>query len=352
MSEAPRISIVIPTYNAAAHLAATIESVRAQTFAGWELVLFDDGSSDTTVSLAEELARNDERIRVVRGGHYGVAAARNRGFQETSPGTEFVAFLDHDDVWEPIALELLVYALDLHPECPAAYGLPRSINSQGERVEGDDLPERMRQRRAILDGQYVDIPISVPTSFEAELVMNYVVTPGASLIRRQVFESLGGFAAAAVPADDWDMNLRIARRGGFTFVNHVILNWRRHPGAFSYISKRNRRARLAVWQRTIQSEENTPPQRQAAWSALYGDLRSLRAAIGQSLGRRQVWAAAKTLVLMSLYYRLVAGLFLTSRVRGVKSVRQLTGQLFRRRQDRAALVGRSRGASGISRTSY
>ncbi len=316
MPEAPRISIVIPTYNAAAHLAATTESVRAQTFAGWELVLFDDGSSDTTVSLAEELARNDERIRVVRGGHYGVAGARNRGFQETSPGPEFVAFLDHDDVWEPIALELLVNALDLHPECPAAYGLPRSINSQGERVEGDDLPERMRQRRAILDGQYVDIPISVPTSFEAELVMNYVVTPGASLIRRQVFESLGGFAAAAVPADDWDMNLRIARRGGFTFVNHVILNWRRHPGAFSYISKRNRRARLAVWQRTIQSEENTPPQRQAAWSALYGDLRSLRADIGQSLGRRQVWTAAKTLVLMSLYYWLVARLFLASRVRG------------------------------------
>src|SRR5260221_1554025 len=105
MPEAPRISIVIPTYNAAAHLAATTESVRAQTFAGWELVLFDDGSSDTTVSLAEELARNDERIRVVRGGHYGVATARNRGFQETSPGSEFVAFLDHDDVWEPTVLE-------------------------------------------------------------------------------------------------------------------------------------------------------------------------------------------------------------------------------------------------------
>jgi glycosyltransferase involved in cell wall biosynthesis len=107
MSEALRISIVIPTYNAAAHLAATIESVRAQTFAGWEFVLFDDGSSDTTVSLAEELARNDERIHVVRGGHYGVAGARNRGFQETSLGTEFVAFLDHDDVWEPTALEFL-----------------------------------------------------------------------------------------------------------------------------------------------------------------------------------------------------------------------------------------------------
>src|SRR5258708_39366135 len=101
----------MPTYHAAEHLAAAIESVRAQTFAGWELVLFDDGSSDTTVSLAEELARNDERIRVVRGGHYGVAGARNRGFQETSPGTEFVAFLDHDDVWEPTALEFLAPAI-------------------------------------------------------------------------------------------------------------------------------------------------------------------------------------------------------------------------------------------------
>lgn len=316
MSEAPRISIVVPIYNAVAHLAATVESIRAQTFAGWELVLFDDGSSDTTVSLAEELARNDERIRVVRGGHYGVAEARNRGFQETSPGSEFVAFLDADDVWEPTALELLVNALDSHPESPAAHGLARSINAQGERVESDDLPERMRERRAILDGHYVDLPISAPTSFEAELVQNCVVTPGTSLIRRQVFESLGGFETVAIPAEDWDMNLRIARRGGFAFVDHVILNWRRHPSSLSNTSKRNRRARLAVWQHTIQSEENTPPQRQAAWLALAGDLRSLRTKVGQSLVHRQVLPAAKTLVLMTLYYRLVAQLLLSRKVRG------------------------------------
>lgn len=318
MPEAPRISIVIPMYNSAAYLTATVESVRAQTVAGWELVLFDDGSSDTTVSLAEELARNDKRIRVVRGGHYGVAAARNRGFQETSQGSEFVAFLDSDDVWEPRALELLLNALGLHPECPAAYGLACCINSQGEPFEGDDLPERLRQRRAILDGRYVDLPLSVPTSFEAELVLNYVVTPGVSLIRRQAFGSLGGFELATVPAEDWDMNLRIARRGGFTFVNHVILKWRRHPGALTYVSKRNRRARLAVWQRTVQSAENTPSQRQAAWSALYADLRSLRSDVGRLLVRRQFRAAAKTLVLLSLHYLLVARLLLTSRVRRVR----------------------------------
>jgi glycosyltransferase involved in cell wall biosynthesis len=321
MSKAPQVSIVIPTYNSAAYLRAAIESVRAQTFADWELVLFDDGSSDSTVELAEELARGDERIRVVPGGHCGTAAARNGGFRETHPGSEFVAFLDSDDIWEPSALELLVNALDEHPECPAAHGLARGVNERGERVEGDDLADQARHRRAIHDGRFVDLPVSEPTSFEAELVVNYVVTPGTSLIRRHVFESLGGFDAAAVPAEDWEMNLRIARRGGFALVDHVILNWRRHPNSASNTSKRNRRARLVVWQRTIQSTENTPLQRRAAWWALYSELRSQRAAVGQALMHRQMWATGKTLMLMLLYYRLVAQLFLTSRVSRVARAR-------------------------------
>ncbi len=326
MSQSPRVSIVIPTYNSAAYLAAAVESVRAQTFADWEIVVSDDGSTDTSVALAEELARSDERIRVVRGAHCGVAPTRNRGFQHTSPQSQFVTFLDSDDVWEPGALELLVDALETHPECPAAHGLARAVDTDGEPIDGDDLSDTMRHRRAILDRRcIVDLPISAPTTFEAELVLNYLVTPGTSLIRRDVFAALGGFEGAATPAEDWDMNLRLARLGGIALVDEVVLRWRRHPTSLSNTSKRNRRARLVVWQRAIESAENTPAQRRAAWSALYGDLRSVRAGLVEALAHRRIRAAAKALALIALYYRLIARLYLTSRVRGANPARPLAG---------------------------
>jgi len=310
MPQEPRVSIVIPTYNSVAYLAATIDSVLAQTFADWELVLIDDGSSDGTVELAEDLARQDRRIRIVQGDHSGTAAARNAGFRETHPYSEFVVFLDSDDTWEPKALDLLVNALDLHSEYPAAHGLARSIDPHGKQVEGDDLTDVMRYRREMRGKEYVDLPVSAPTSFEAELVLNYVMTPGTSLMRRHVFQSLGGFEPEAVPAEDWDMNLRVARRGGFALVDAVVLNWRRHPQSASNTSRRNRRARLVVWRRTIQSRENAPGQRRAAWLALRREFHSLATSVRKSLMRRQVGIAIKTLILLSLYLWLMARLAL------------------------------------------
>src|SRR5712691_4622776 len=90
MTQAPRVSIVIPTSNSATYLAPTIESVCTQTVADWELVLFDDGSSDGTVELAEALAKGDPRIRIVRRDHGGIAAARNGWYRQTHPESEFL----------------------------------------------------------------------------------------------------------------------------------------------------------------------------------------------------------------------------------------------------------------------
>lgn len=302
MKHAPRVSVVTPTYNSAAYLAATVESIRAQSFADWELVLFDDGSSDAGVEIAAAFARQDPRIRVVAGDHGGISSARNRGFQQTHPQSEFVTFLDSDDTWEPEALALLVGALEAQPECAAAHGLARAVDPAGKQFAADDLMESMRRRREIRDGRYVDLPISAPTSFQAELVQNYVVTPGTSLIRRHVFESLGGFAPSLDVCEDWDLNLRIARHGGFALVDRVILNWRRRPGSISHTAdKRWRHAYFAVLKRTTISVENTPEQRKAAELALLRRCRESLFAAGQMLRRGQVLPAARALMHALLY---------------------------------------------------
>src|SRR5579875_138818 len=96
----PEISIVVPAYNAERYIGPTLDSVRAQTVAAWEVVVVDDGSRDGTRQVAEQYAARDPRIRVIGQINSGVAAARNRGWAATAPSSTYVTFLDHDDLRE------------------------------------------------------------------------------------------------------------------------------------------------------------------------------------------------------------------------------------------------------------
>ena len=296
-----RVSIVVPMYNTEQYLASTVESVLGQTFEDWELVLFDDGSQDRTLEIARDFERRDRRIRVVEGVNGGTAAARNRGFAATSTVSEFVIFLDNDDTWEPDALRLLIEALEAHPEYPAAHGLARAIDPQGKQFPGDDLAQSMAHRREVRDGRIVDAPPDSPTTFEALLVENFPVTPGTMLVRRSICDALGGYVHEAVPCDDWDMNLRIARRGGIALVNRVILNWRRHPGAASHTTRRWRHAHLFVRRRTIASPDNDARQRAAAISAFGIKCREAWTQVTRHLLGGQVVPGARALARSVLY---------------------------------------------------
>lgn len=265
---APRVSVVIPTHNSSRYLADTLDSVLAQTMTDLEVVLYDDGSSDDTLDVAASYAARDGRVHVVRGTHGGIAAARNNGFAATDPAAEFVTFFDHDDVWEPGALASLVAALDAHPECPAAHGVARCIDSNGWPIPGDDHADSMRNRVAVVGNRIVEIPRSSPTTMGAVLVKNYITTPGTSVVRRQELAAVGGFEPATVPCDDWDMNIRLTRRGPFAFVDEIVLNWRRHDNAASNVSERWRAAYMMTRRRSVDDPANTPSQRKAALVAL------------------------------------------------------------------------------------
>lgn len=100
MKESPLVSVVMPAYNAERYISSAVQTVQAQSHAGWELLIVDDASSDSTLRLAQDMASQDKRIRVfaqpVNG---GVAKARNAAL-EHAQGT-YIAFLDSDDLWEP-----------------------------------------------------------------------------------------------------------------------------------------------------------------------------------------------------------------------------------------------------------
>jgi len=98
------VSVVMPAYNAEATIVASIESVLAQTYTDWELIVVDDCSSDSTAALVEAFAQNDVRIHLRRNHqNKGVAATRNNGIAKASG--QWIAFLDSDDLWMPTKLE-------------------------------------------------------------------------------------------------------------------------------------------------------------------------------------------------------------------------------------------------------
>jgi glycosyltransferase involved in cell wall biosynthesis len=288
-------------YNSERYLGQAVASVRAQTFEDWELVLFDDGSRDRTLEVARACAASDTRIRVVGGTNGGTARARNRGFAAACPDSEFAIFFDNDDVWEPHTLAVLTQALEEHPAAPAAHGLARAIDPQGRQFPQDDLADNMANRREIRNNQLVPLPADSPTTFEALLVENYPVTPGTVLMRRAIWQDLGGYVPDTVPCDDWDMHLRIARRGGIRLVRQIVLSWRRHPGAASHNTRRWREAYLLVRKRTVLSEDNTPAQRAAAVAAFRLTCRNTWTDCVRHLASGRISASSRALARGLLY---------------------------------------------------
>lgn len=109
----PKISVIVPVYNAQAYLEACIRSILGQTWSDLELLLVDDGSTDTSPQICDTFAAQDARVRVIHQSNSGAAAARNRGIQEASG--EFIAFVDSDDYIDPDMYDtMLSIALDHH----------------------------------------------------------------------------------------------------------------------------------------------------------------------------------------------------------------------------------------------
>ncbi|MGO8669949.1 MAG: glycosyltransferase [Capsulimonadaceae bacterium] len=223
------VSIVIPTYNGSKRLAATLATVAAQTYVDWNLVIIDDGSLDGTWELAQQVARTDSRIRAERQARAGVAAARNAGYA-AAPATDYVIFLDHDDLWHPETLARLVEAVEAAPNAVGAHGLARIVDDAGAPVDGQVISG---ERRKVAGHRIVHSRPPEPTTFATLICDCCITSPGAALLRRSSVEAArdaGGhvFNPDLPPADDWDLWLRLSSRGDFAFVNDVVLDWRRH----------------------------------------------------------------------------------------------------------------------------
>lgn len=180
----PRISVVMPAYEAERTIGAAVSSVVQQTYSDWELVVVDDGSTDATGAIA---AAHSGPIRVVRQENTGVASARNRGIAEALG--DLVAFCDADDILFPRHLEALLSTWERAGGIATSncYWLfPGGIDTSKTRYRSG-FPAAGRQRRAILE-------------------QNFVLT--MSLFPRSLVDEIGPFDPERRRAEDWDFWLR------------------------------------------------------------------------------------------------------------------------------------------------
>lgn len=124
----PKVSVVIPAFNALRYLPRTVDSALAQSFGDFEVLIVDDESTDGTADWVRTIA--DRRVRLLEQKNQGAAAARNAGIRQARG--EYIAFLDADDLWEPAKLERQVACLDARPEVGVVYTWVRVIDQDGE----------------------------------------------------------------------------------------------------------------------------------------------------------------------------------------------------------------------------
>jgi GT2 family glycosyltransferase len=219
------VVIVVPTYNRRELVVEAVRSVVAQTYADWECLVVDNGSTDGTPEALAALG--DDRVQVITTDKpIGGPAARNLGIARAE-GAQWVAFLDSDDLWAPDKLERQVAALAAHPE------------AQWSTTACVDVDGRLAVRHALrlADGPVLDPPVVVYPSGPTRgfLQSDNRVPAGNTTVMaaRDVLQQTGGFDPGLATCDDWDLWLRLATRSPLVYVDRPLAAYRIWDGQSS-----------------------------------------------------------------------------------------------------------------------
>lgn len=233
----PLVSVVTPFLDAERFLGEAVESVLAQTWPRWELLLVDDGSTDGSTALAREYAAGHPgRIRCLEHeGHrtLGSSAARNLGLRHARG--EYVAFLDADDVWLPPKLERQVAILEARPRAAMVYGA--TVHWHGWTGRPEDAARDFPRRLGVPPDTLVEPPALVPLFLPLK-----AQTPGTCgvLVRRSVLEEVGGFEDGFTGMfDDQVLFYKICLRAPVFVESGRWDLYRQHPDSLCHLKLRS-----------------------------------------------------------------------------------------------------------------
>ena len=212
MSETPKVSVVVATYNRVTLLAETIDSVLQQRFQDYELIVVDDGSTDGTQALLQSYR---SRIRYLYQENRGPSAARNLGVRHAR--APWIAFQDSDDLTEPNHLETLYAYANEHPRCGMVFANGAYL-SGAERKRGTIIPLAKSRRLANEGVRLVDL-------FEKSIVRLQ-----ASLISKDAYHAVGGHDESLRICMDLDLSFRLLMHYPVAYLDRGVFLYRFHEG--------------------------------------------------------------------------------------------------------------------------
>jgi glycosyltransferase involved in cell wall biosynthesis len=206
----PRVSVIIPVYNGSQYLAEAVESVLAQTYTDYEIIVADDGS--TTDSPRGALEKFGDKVTLLEFPHRGICATRNEAIQKSQG--ELIALLDSDDLWLPNKLELQVAYLDEHPEYALVYSYSTNFTNESK-------DEVALVKKVDFEG-WTFVDLFTKNSFGNSTIV----------MRRAAFDEVGGYDENLKAMEDYDLNLRLSRKFQIGRVPESLIRRRIHPGSF------------------------------------------------------------------------------------------------------------------------
>ncbi|WP_204106044.1 MULTISPECIES: glycosyltransferase [Spirulina sp. CCY15215] len=244
----PKISIIIPVYNGEKTIRETIDSVFAQTFQDWELIISNDGSSDRTLEIVTAIS--DPRIRIISDVNAGLSESRNRGIKMAIGA--YISFLDADDLWSPDKLEAQLQALENNPEAAVAYSWTDYIDDRGNWVRSG-------------------LHLSPQGNVLSELFLHNFLENGSNLlVRREAIDRIGYFETSLTSVQDWDFYLRLADRYHFVPVSRSQIFYRISDTSFSTNLQRHHSQSLLVIELALKrNPELLQPLKNKSLSLLY-----------------------------------------------------------------------------------
>ena len=275
-SQLPLASVIIPAYNAAEHIAGALESVFAQTYPSYEVIVINDGSPDTP-ALEKALEPYLERMVYIRQENGGPSAARNAGIRRARGA--FLAFLDSDDSWNPEFLSSQMRCFEKNPKLDLVYS--DFLYEGNSEYSGKSYMQMFPPRGRV--------------TFENLMRREYLIFPSTVVLRKSAAIGAGLFDEAIRRSEDFDLFVRIAhRRGRIAYHGKVLARRLVHPASLSFVGARMQEAEDDVLRKLDKTLELTPYQRRLLRKRMLLPVARKQVVLGSDYLRDGNLAEAKT----------------------------------------------------------
>jgi len=242
------ISVIIPAFNAEMYIVEAIESVLSQCGQTTEIIVVNDGSTDNTATVLSKFGKN---IKTIYQENAGLSASRNRGAKEACG--DILAFLDADDIWMPQKLQIQTEKL---ASFDVVYSNRLNFGTIG------DLPEMQSDIVAMFEGDIWE-----------RLIFGNFITASSALIKKSLFEKMGGFNETYRSCEDWDLWLRCSENHLIGYCPDPLVKYRFHDGSLSKNYLYMQKMRESVLTKALQSNRGrqlSAKKRRAALASSWG----------------------------------------------------------------------------------